>query len=255
MSKKSIALHFFAALLVLMYFLVARIPVALVIDQVRKNAPFMSVGEPSGSLWQGSLSSLSISFRGAMIDLGRTEWRIQPLHLLLGELAFHLHAEKEPQLIDADIALGIGKTLSVSEGNFVFEAANISKIYPIPGKIDGLLELTVKELALSGEIIKKLDASGTFKNAAYTLNMPVELGTYGARFTLQKDKLKADLSDVEAHVGLNGYATYDPKLRDYEVDVRLQPKNTANPVIVQSLSAFVVPQSDGSFRINKVGHL
>ncbi len=255
MSKKSIFIHFVAAVLVLFYFLASRIPVALVMDQIRKNAPYLTLGEPSGSLWQGALSNLSINTAVGMIELGRTEWKIQPLHLFLGELAFHLHATKEPQLIDADIAISIGKTLSVEDGNIIVEATNLTRFYPIPGTIGGMLELTLQELQLNKEGIKKFEATGTFKNAAYTLNTPIELGTYGARFTLEKDKLKAVVNDVEAHVGMTGYATYDPKLKEYDVDVKLSPKNTANPVIPQSLAAFLPPQPDGSYRFNKIGHL
>lgn len=255
MSKKSIALHVFAAVLILVYFLVTRMPVSLVVEQARKNAPFLSIGEASGSLWNGNLSHLSINYQSRMIDLGRTQWKIRPAHLLLGDLALHIHAENGVQVIDADIQLGIGKTLSIKNGEFLFEAATLTRIYPIPGRIDGVIELNVDNLKVVSNTVVALEANGVMKNLAYTMNAPVELGTYGGRFTMEKEKIKADLSDVDARVGLTGFASFDVIKKGYEMDVTLSPKNTANPVIAQSLSAFVAPEPDGTFHISKTGQL
>ena len=255
MSRKSIILHVFAALLVLAFFIVSRMLAAIVFNQLRPLLPFVSFGEVSGSLWQGSVANLAVRHGTVNLVLGYTRWQASPWSLLAGSLSLHLQAENGKQTVDGDIRVGLDQSLHVADAEIVAPAALISQFYPVPGQIDGQFEVSLQELVLGADGMSALQGTGVYRDARYTLAEPIELGTFAARFLMENDVIKADLDDIEAQVGLNGSVTFAQKTRAYELDVKLLPAATANPIIGQSLEQFFQKAPDGSFQVRRSGQI
>jgi hypothetical protein len=256
MSKKSITLHVLAAIFLLLFFLLSRMPAFVVVNQLKPNASMVSLGQVSGTLWQGSVSSLQIRYGNSNIDLGHTQWQVNTWKLLLGQLALNIKAENGKQTINGDVAVAMNKTLTLSDAEIMVDAGIISQFYPVPGVIEGSFDIAVKELELAANAnaIAMLDATVVYNNAKFTLSEPVDLGTFAVRLTSEKETIKAVLSDVDAHVGINGDIVFTPQTRSYDANIKLLPKATANPIIEQTLSSFFPLSSEG-YLIRKSGQI
>lgn len=257
MSKKAIIFHILAAVFLLCGFIIARMPAAIPLGKLQATpvGQFLQFSEASGTLRQGSVSGLVIRLNAARIVLGQVRWKLEPLSLLGGELSLHVRAEHDRQTLDGNVSLSISRTLKLQDMEIVAPAALVSQFYPIPGQVGGQVELSIAELAVNADGLQALDAQGVYRDAHYTLSQLVELGTYAGRFSMQDGTVRVDVSDLDAHVGMNGFATYVPKSREYDVDVKLSPRASANPMIAQGMGQVLPQGQDGSYQFRKRGQM
>lgn len=257
MSRKVIVLHILAAVLLLCGFILARMPAAIPLGKLQATpaGQFFQFREASGTLRQGSVSGLVIRLNTARIVLGQVRWKLEPLSLLAGKLSLHIKAEHDRQTLDGNVSLSVSRTLKVQGMEIIAPAALASQFYPIPGQVGGQIELGITELVVNAEGMQSLDAQGVYRDAHYIIGQLVELGTYAGRFSMQEGTVRVEVSDLDAHVGLNGFATYTPGSREYDVDVKLLPKASASPMITQGIGQVLPQGQDGSYQFRKRGQI
>jgi len=258
MTKKSLTLHVLLAFLVLVILIAVQIPANLIFSQLSKQPQFnqmLSFSSVDGTLWKGRLSDVMVQHGANRLALGRVEWRINPLFMLAGKVKLHLKAQKDSQTIEADIAIGLTKTLMINNALIQVPVGLVTQFYPVPGIIEGQIEAVIKELDVDMQGLRAVNAKIQLVDINYTLSQPVELGNYQIDITMQKELVKANLADTVATVGVTGFATFAPKTRLYDIDVKLLPKPTANPLIEQTLSQFLSKTSDGGYKITQSAQL
>ena len=251
MSKKLITLHVIAAILLLAFFIVSRMPAYIVFKQLQPYGQFLHFGNVTGTVWKGTVSDVSVRYNRINMILGYTQWQLKPWQLLLGSVGLHLKADHDKQYIEGDVQASVSGIVTVSDAEVMAPAALMTQFYPIPGQIGGDIEINITELAFDAKGLKALEASGVYQKGSYNLGELVELGTYGAKFNMEKDTIKATMNDVDAQVGMDGDASIDLANRKYELDVKLTPKKTANPLIAQSLAQFIPQETEGTFHVRR----
>lgn len=248
MSKKTITLYIFAAIFIFCGFVISRTPANIVLAQLAKSTKLITPYKVSGTIWNGSAADITVHYSGSAIPLGATEWKISFLPLLLGKLDIHLQAIKSEQKIIGQFKLGSGPYLQATDAEIIFDVAMIKQFYPVPGQVQGSVELTVAELVYDVNKVEKLAATAILRDFVYTLSAPVKLGTYAAKLTEKDNKVIANLSDVDASVIVSGEASVSVETKKYNIDVNLKPKPDANVMIQQTLEAITRKKPDGSFQ-------
>lgn len=85
--------------------LISRLPASWVVPRTG----IVACASPDGSVWSGSCSGLSVE----RFALGDLSWDVAPLRLLTGTLAAHVVLAHGPVTGSADVACGLGGTVTV----------------------------------------------------------------------------------------------------------------------------------------------
>lgn len=247
MSKKAWLLICVAAFLFFVVALVVKMPADFAVAHLLKNNREVTVAQISGTLLHGEAGYVSVKKFGKSIELGDVKWQLHPAALLLGQVQLQLKAVNGEQKIAGDFTLKMDKTLHAENAELRVDAALITRLYPVLFKPEGQIELDVRDFTFRDMQVLALDANLVARNLSLTVQDTVELGTYGARLSLVDEAIKADVSDIDGQVSIEGSASFTPKTRQYAVDMQLKPKPGAHAAIAQSLAFVGKQQGDGSF--------
>lgn len=250
MSKKNLFLTFLVAVLFFTAALLAKMPASFVVSQALKQNRQLTISQVSGTIWDGQAAYVAVRQFNRTIVLGKVDWQVSAMSLLMGRFEVNLKAKHGDQRIQGDFTVKLDKTLIAKNAEIRVDAQLLSQIYPSMVKPEGFVELDITDLAFKDMEVLALDANLLVRDLFVTVQTRVDLGTYGARLGLEGDAIKADLSDIDGHVGIEGYGLFSPKTREYQVDFKLSPKATAHPSIAQALTFVGKKQGDGSFTVN-----
>ncbi len=207
----------------------------------------------SGPLWSGKAANVVVRYGRTPISLGQTEWTISAPGLLLGQLNTELQAKKGMQLVSGNFSLSVFRTLQADNVEVTFDSTLAQQFYPIPGTVEGLVEINLQHLqvdASSSVQITALNGNAVLKEASVNFGVPVELGTYGAKLTLtDTNNVQAALSDIDGTVTISGSAVFAQEAQEAILDINIKPKVNANAAISSTLESFFKKNSDGSYKV------
>lgn len=103
----------------------------------------LSLGNPRGRVWEGSGVLQAMLPRGEAITIDQVGWTVVLRELILGRIRFSLHSIRTGKLI-ADATLGVS--------GLMFHSAQLE----LPASLLGALSPTLREAALSGQLVIKL---------------------------------------------------------------------------------------------------
>jgi general secretion pathway protein N len=259
MSKKRIALLSAAAFLLWLVLLIAKMPAEFALGQVAKNTSNFSVAGVNGTVWQGSAGAMQLLVNRQKINLGRVEWQISPWALLLGRLQIALDAKQQQQIIRGNFSVSATQNVQVSDAELMVSSALLTKLYPVPAKINGFIELNLLDFKASipEQRVDALDGQLVIKDLDVTVQKQAALGTFGVRLSLDdsKERVLANITDVDAKVSVSGEASLHQVNKTYAADLLIKPTAEADPVIANTLQYVAKKQNDGSFKFNYSGKL
>lgn len=229
---------------------VTRIPAGWGAYFLVQAAPNMQLNGVSGTVWQGEAANAKITIDGKTIDLGRLNWRLQPLALLQMKACAQIRSD----LLNGDVcrnAAGVNVLTDVMVDRLPARVLNDA----MGAQLAGVGNITVGEFRVkdNGEILE-LDGSLTWNDAGINAGTGwFQLGSYAVDLTENgSGGLYADISDIEGEfdVAVRG----DIKLREMpKLSGTIHPKAGAPDPLKQALSIFAEPLDDGGFRINFPG--
>lgn len=257
MSIRRLVLIVLAAVLLFGYFVLARFPAAhglALLSYISQGS--VTYSNASGTIWQGQAENIYISAQQQLLDLGKTDWRLQAWSLLIGRLNIEISAKQQKQVIKAQIQASSSK----AQLNNVEVRVPIAKLMnfapiPLPFQMEGELQLDLQSLALSKKVgVESISGNAVLQDVVVLMYEPLELGSYGARLSNQGDELVAQVSDIDATVELSGTMQANVKERSYTHNVFLKPKPAAHAMVTQALSMVANKQEDGRFHFKQNGH-
>ena len=168
---------------------------------------FVEMSGIEGTAWSGRAAELSAHG----VYLRDVKWRVRPLRLLTGALAIDLEAEPPSGFIEADVALGFGGTVRISDLAGSIPLQLLAGPLQMPG-LAGNSSLQFERIVIRDGL--PTEAEGTLAVASLVVpkidrDRPV-LGAYRAEFMTTESGIVASVEDTTAVFDLAGSFTISP---------------------------------------------
>lgn len=245
-------LYVVCGVLAYLFFLVASLPIPHAINLLASSGLPISIGQSSGSIWDGEASQVSYS----NVTLGPAKWQFRPLGLFQGKFKYWFEFNSPENTLLGYIAKDIGYdrfTLSDIKGLIradsllrLSEQSNIGAI--------GQLELELQELQLTKQQITSAHGEIRWLDAGIQHPFKAELGNL--QFILYGDEkiIKSSVKDLDGPLKIDGELSLLPD-GNYRVQGKVKSINAANQGLVSLLQSIGRPIADGSIQIAYSGRL
>ncbi|MGB1140782.1 MAG: type II secretion system protein N [Halioglobus sp.] len=197
----------------------------------------------SGTVWEGSASRSMVKLPAGHFHLGRLDWSLDPLSLLLFRPRLTVQSEWGPQTASGEVSLRGMRSVDVKdfEANF---AASLAKQFA-PLAVDGSISVQVSDLAVRDGLPAGGQGRVVWQDAAWLSPQgPVLLGSYAMDF--QQDDEQPVLGRVITLAGpmrAEGEASLDQ--RRYNINVLITSDEVIDGPIQHALSLMAAPEGDG----------
>lgn len=199
--------------------------------------PALTLGGISGSIWSGSAGNVAANG----VYLHDCSWRIQPLSLFAGVLSYSIEASPVSGFIDADVALGITGTITVSDLAASLPLHAVELASGIRG-LGGTLSLRFQRLIFDHGIPVAADGMVEVTDLVVPIVHRASIGGYRADFFTQESGVMASVEDTDGVVDLAGSLQIFPDGR-YRFDGLVAA--TANtPADLRQQMQFLLPANE-----------
>ena len=244
-DRRLIAVSAAALFLVL---LIARLPASIATALL---PPTVIATNPSGTLWRGNAAHVQVNMSGQWFALGRVEWALQPLGVLLGD-AVILRSSWGSQKLDIGAGIELNGDVTVSDASIRADISWVRNLLPL--FIAGDLNADIETLRVS--------ASGTpvfisgrvvWEDAAWqAVGGDVSLGTYAVDIATDDQGISGEVVTLKGALELNGEFTLQGNR--YSVTADLSGAAARNEAFQQAIALMAVPTESG-YRIDLSGTL
>lgn len=221
--------------------LVARAPAHLVGYLV--PAESVRLSGYSGTLWEGVAASSAVSTGAGWMQLGRLQWSLSQLYLLLLSPTAELDSRWGQQRLNAHVRLYPSGDIRVRALEGSFSAGLIKQWLPV--NLRGDINVTLADLELGDGLPQSGSGRLVWRRAAWRGNLGSQpLGDYVLQFEVTGSQaIQGRVStlagpiEVEGGLELNG--------RSYAVDARLTSDQALDQELVQALQLMAAPVEGG----------
>ncbi len=170
--KKLILILIFGFLL-LLGFVLALAPARIVLPWFTQGLPQLTINQPSGSIWDASLSSVSFQDKSIYNISAQTSF----WSLLFGNIHSDIQVDDQQLFLDGSIQLN-SQQISVDNTVYELESGAVLEWVRLPiTQLSGRFTGEIRSLELAASEIKALDADGVWQNAVVGYpNSVLELG-------------------------------------------------------------------------------
>lgn len=199
----------------------------------------------SGSVWHGKASQGT----AGGIYLADINWRFRPLALLSGKLEFASNSKLASGFFDANVAVGVGGSLTLSNVAGAMPLDTLAGVLPLTG-IEGDVSLQFAKIIVENGV--PVEATGTLNiaNLISRYLSPMRLGDYRAEFQTLDDGISGSVESTSGVLEVAGTIKLSSD-RNYVFLGKVAAKPTAPINIAQQLQLLGSPDSEGmrEFRI------
>ncbi len=231
----------------------ANLPAVLVLKTVDEAVPQIEFNQISGTLWQGRAERVTLHRQHTLEQLS---WDLQWLRLLTGEASAAITAAYHQATISGEIAATLSGSFIAREVTAQFTARQLAELANVPlGEFAGRVDMQLHSAHWQSSQLPVIIADMVWHDAAITLAETARLGTISINIQqIADDKTHASINNRDGDVKLEGTASVG---RDgaYELGLNLQPNPGASPNLQRSLALVAKPGANGSYVLNRKGHL
>lgn len=226
--------------LLFLVLLVASAPARLLTRVVPPNLALLQ--GVSGTVWQGSASSVQLRLPQGYFQLGSTSWSLRPLSLLLLSPRVSLNSQWGSQVVSADVVLRGRRDLEIIDLDLQFVADTLRHFAPVA--VDGMFSLQVTGMELRDGLPHSAQGRLVWQSAAWqSPKGPVPLGSYALDFQQAPgEALLGEVITINGPLQANGQAELDG--RAYSVDVLMGSDEMMESQLEQMLSLISAPEGD-----------
>ncbi len=161
--------------------------------------PGVSISGITGSVWRGQASEGAV----AGIYLTDIRWRFRPLALFRGEAAFGLSAQPISGFVDADIGVGLGGSVRLSNVSAALPIRSLERHVAVSG-IDGDIRLQLEQVVLEDGV--PVDAAGVVDVANLVIRplAASALGDYRATLATDGQTIRGIVQDTSGVLEVSG---------------------------------------------------
>lgn len=199
----------------------------------------------NGSVWRGNAAQGT----AGGVYLADVNWSFRPLGLLGGKLEFASSSKLASGFFDANVAVGIGGSLTLSDVAGALALDTLAGVLPLSG-IEGDVSVQFEELVVENGI--PVEATGTLNiaNLVSRYLSPTRLGDYKAEFQTQDDGILGSVESLRGVLELAGTIKLS-RDRTYKFTGKVAATPAAPINIAQQLQLLGSPDAQGKreFRI------
>jgi len=212
--------------------------------------PEIRISGISGTVWSGAASHAT----GGGFYVSNLKWRIRPLRLFTGKLAYAVSGSPGAGSLEADLAFGVGGDVYLTDVSAFVPLQNLEASSGVRG-IGGTASVKFERLVLSNGL--PVSAQGTIEVSDLVLPLvsQTSIGGFSAKFRTQQDGVVASVEDTDGVVDIidgNLKLTSD---RQYEFRGRLAPKPETPPQVRQQMQFLGSPNELGQYELRLEGQL
>lgn len=235
-----------------------KFPAAGVLPHV--NIQPIQVSGVTGSIWKGAAQQLVAP--PPALPVTNVKWRFLPAALLTGKTAANLDFELLGGTGSGNVARSLAGDLSVSQGQFLVPAENLSQFLPLPvADFGGRVIADIEKLEVENNLLKTTHGTIVWSNAVVTGLVEASLGQVVLDVVPKpidgNPSHEGKLSSKDGDLDIKGDFQIDIN-GNYKADIRLKPTASASPGLVGalgSLGPIARRESDGSYRIRNNGNI
>lgn len=204
----------------------------------------------SGTVWRGTASSVQVRLPQGYFHLGKVEWKLRPLSLLILAPRVAMESVWGNQTLSGDLVLRGKRDLDVRELSLQLNAALLTKFAPVA--LDGVFSLQLAGLRLRDGLPESADGRLVWQGAAWRSPQGlVPLGSYTMEFKQPPGEvLRGDVLTLAGPLQAMGYVELDG--RRYGVDILMGSDSALESQLEQMLSLIATPE-DTNYRISLDG--
>jgi Type II secretion system (T2SS), protein N len=223
--------------------LVSRLPASWVVPR----QGVIACTSPDGSLWSGSCNGFSVE----RMPFGDLTWDMAPWRLLAGTIAAHVVLAHGPVTGSADLALGVGG--SVSLRNLVTDLRLDPRQIPhLPPQLRGSVHTDLALVRLEHGRIAELQGRIEAHDLSQRTGHVTPLGNYAVTFPGGGTEPVGTLVDLGGPLAVQGTLrlTNQP---GYVLEGQVAPRADAAPELVSTLQFLGTPDAAGRRPFNIAG--
>jgi len=206
----------------------------------------------SGSVWDGSASSVMLRLPQGYFQLGTVQWSLHPLSLLTLSPHLTVRSEWGDQRLAGEVILRGQQDLDLLNLDAQLAASLLGRFAPVA--VEGFFSLQSDLLQMRDGMPYSGNGRLVWQNAGWKSPRGlVPLGTYALDFQQPEgDAVQGDIITLTGPLEANG--SLQLLQRHYELDVQLVSDTALDAQVQQMLSLIAQPDGAG-FRLTLVGDL
>ncbi len=236
-------------LLCFLLFMMVKLPASIVYQLAGLEKQGVQMRQLSGSAWSGQAGSIKM--------LGQTfqnvHWTLNPLTLLLGEMALNVDIKDVEYPLKGDINLAFNGDIEAQELTGKLPAALLNQIPMLAFiQLSGNLSIDMKSLSYIDKELQ--EAQGKILLAQGFLQQPVqtELGNIKMNLDTRPGEITVEIKDQQAPIGIDGLLRLNPGHK-FSFKALFSPTVKADNFIISMLKNAGKLHSDGSMTIQYEG--
>lgn len=170
---KKLVLGLISGFILLLVFVISLAPASVVLPWFTSGFSMVSLNNPTGTVWDSSLDSVSYQGRSIHnISADTSFW-----HLLLGNVSSDIRVDDQNLLLDGAIELN-RQQIAIKDMRYQLEATSVLDWFKLPiSELSGRFIGQVRSIAVNPNELIALDAHGYWQNAVIGYpNSILELG-------------------------------------------------------------------------------
>jgi len=209
----------------------------------------LSLAGIDGSIWSGSAREAQASG----IYLRNVTWRMRPLALFTGKLAYAIEASPTSGFVEGNIGLGVTGTITFTDLQAALSLQSMQQALDMPG-LSGQLNVQFDRLALDDGIPVAADGVLEIANLVAPRVHRASIGGYRAEFFTQDSGVMASVEDTDGVIDLAGSLQVS-RDRSYQFVAQLAPKNDTPANLMQQMQFLGSANERGQHELRLEGQL
>ena len=211
--------------------------------------PAVQMSGLDGTIWSGSAAELSASG----LYLRELKWRLRPLRLVTGKVAARIEARPSSGFLEAEIAVGLGGDIMLSDVNGSLPLRDFATITRMPG-LAGNVSLQFNELRIRDGLPVVADGTLAVADLVAPMVDPASIGGYRAEFFTDDNAVVASVEDDNGVFDLAGSLTVSGD-RNYQFLGKVAATDSTSEKLKRQLRFLGSPNDRGQHDIRLEGQL
>ena len=211
--------------------------------------PNFALAGLSGSVWSGTATDAQVNG----VYLRDLKWRVRPLALFTGQLAYGIEAGTASGFVEGNIGLGVSGEIALTDFNAALSLRSLQQALGMPG-LTGMVNAQFVRIVLDEGI--PIAAEGTLEVANLVAPMVTRssIGGYRVEFFTQESGVMASVEDTDGVVDLAGSLQVSSD-GSYQFIAQLAPKPDTPADLRQQMQFLGTANERGQYELRLEGQL
>jgi general secretion pathway protein N len=202
-----------------------------------------------GTIWSGSASQADVEG----FYLHSLRWRIRPLSLFSGHLAYTIEASPVSGFLEGRIAIGLSGKVAAYDVKASLPLQAVQQLAAMPG-LNGKLNAQLDRIEIEGDLPVAIDGKVEVAGLLVPIIDPSPIGGYRVEFYTQESGVMGTVEDTDGVVDVAGTIQIHPD-RTYQFRALVAPKPNTPAHLQQQMKFLGTANERGQYEMRLDGVL